>query len=67
MIVAFALMERRQLAAAGFPGFLSSLPFAVDINQRYLALAEDELAARLLADLSGAGVITRQGDILIIR
>lgn len=67
VIVAFALMERQQLPAMGFPGFLASLPFAVDINQRYLALAEDELAARLLADLSGAGVITREGDILVIR
>lgn len=67
VIVAFALMERQQLPAMGFPRFLASLPFAVDINQRYLALAEDELAARLLADLSGAGVITREGDILVIR
>lgn len=67
VIVAFALMERRQLAAADFPGFLASLPFAVAINQRYLALTEDELAARLLGDLSGAGVLDRQGDILVVR
>lgn len=67
VIVAFALMERQQLPAAGFADFLASLPFAVDINQRYLALAEDELAARLLADLSGAGVLVHREDMLILR
>lgn len=67
VIVAFALMERQQLPAADFADFLASLPFAVDINQRYLALAEDELTARLLADLSGAGVLVHRGDMLILR
>ncbi|MFV5212097.1 MBL fold metallo-hydrolase [Azonexus caeni] len=67
VIVAFALMERQQLPATGFADFLASLPFAVDINQRYLALAEDELTARLLADLSGAGVLVHREDMLILR
>lgn len=51
VIVSFAMLERRRLPAAEFPAFVGSLPFAVDVNARYLNLPEDRLAARLEREL----------------
>ena len=47
VVVSFAMLERRRLPAGDFPAFLSSLPFYVDLNTRYLNLPEDALAARI--------------------
>jgi len=66
VIVAFALMERRQLPLEHFPAFIASLPFAEDINRRYLGLADDVLAGRLRDALIAAGAVSLCDQILII-
>ncbi len=39
--------EKRQITPpAGFPAFILALPFAADVNARFLNLAEDALVAR---------------------
>jgi glyoxylase-like metal-dependent hydrolase (beta-lactamase superfamily II) len=61
VIVSFALLERRRIASAAFADFVAGLPFAVDVNARYLGLAADEMAARLRRELLQAGAL-RQAD-----
>jgi glyoxylase-like metal-dependent hydrolase (beta-lactamase superfamily II) len=51
VIVSFAMMERRRLPRADFPAFVVGLPFAVDVNTRYLNLADDQLTARIEREL----------------
>ena len=51
VIVSFAMLEKRRLPAADFPTFLLGLPFAVDVNRRYVGLSEDQLAARIEREL----------------
>lgn len=65
VIVAFALMERRRIARDGFARFVQSLPFAADINARYLGQADDHFVTRLLADLLAAGVLREtEGELI---
>ncbi len=47
VIVSFAMLEKRRLPTTDFPAFLLRLPFAVDVNRRYVCLSEDQLAARI--------------------
>jgi glyoxylase-like metal-dependent hydrolase (beta-lactamase superfamily II) len=51
VIVSFAMMEKRRLPVADFPAFVLSLPFAVDVNARYLDLSEEKLSERLEREL----------------
>lgn len=51
VIISFAMMEKRRLPIADFPAFVLSLPFAVDVNARYLNLSEDKLAERVEREL----------------
>lgn len=65
VIIAFALMERQSLPTGQFPAFILSLPFAVDINRRYLGLDDDTLCARLQQELAKAGALhAKDGRIL---
>lgn len=49
--ISFAMLERRTLPRAEFSTFVHSLPFAIDINNRYLNLAPDALVARVEREL----------------
>ena len=51
VIVSFAMLEKRQIARDEFPAFVLGLPFAVDVNTRFLSLASDALAARVEREL----------------
>jgi glyoxylase-like metal-dependent hydrolase (beta-lactamase superfamily II) len=51
VIVSFAMMERRSIARAGFPEFILGLPFAVDVNARFLDMAPDTLVAKIEREL----------------
>jgi glyoxylase-like metal-dependent hydrolase (beta-lactamase superfamily II) len=57
VIVVFALMEKGSLAESAFAAFVSALPFALDVNQRYLGLAESTLIERLLSELLHSGAL----------
>lgn len=59
VIVSFAMLEKRALPIGDFPAFVLSLPFAVDVNRRYLGLADDALVAELQKSLIAAGALRR--------
>jgi glyoxylase-like metal-dependent hydrolase (beta-lactamase superfamily II) len=65
VITAFAMMEKRRLPVAEFPAFLLGLPFAVDVNARYLDLTDDQLVERIERDLLKAGALRREADWLV--
>jgi len=64
VIVSFAMMEKRQIAEADFPAFILGLPFAVDVNSRYLGLEEETLCQRLLLELLQVQALKRQDGVL---
>ena len=65
VIASFAMMERRRLPAADFPAFLRALPFAIDVNARYLSLPEDQLAARIERELLLVNALRREDGFLV--
>ena len=65
VVVSFAMLERRRLPAGDFPAFLSSLPFYVDLNTRYLNLPEDALAARIERELLLVNALRREDGFLV--
>ena len=65
VLVSFAMMERQSLPAATFDDFVRSLPFAVDLNARYLGLPEDQLGERILRELLLVNALRLQGDLLV--
>ena len=65
VMVSFAMMERRRIAAAEFPGFVLGLSFGSDLNRRYLGLPDDELAARVERELLLVGALRTEGDDIV--
>jgi glyoxylase-like metal-dependent hydrolase (beta-lactamase superfamily II) len=65
VIVSFAMLERRRLPAGDFPAFLLSLPFCVDLNTRYLNMADDVLAARIERELLLVNALRREDGFLV--
>jgi glyoxylase-like metal-dependent hydrolase (beta-lactamase superfamily II) len=65
VMTSFAMMEKRRLPADDFPAFLLSLPFAIDVNTRYLSLPEDKLAARIERELLLVNALRREGGFLV--
>jgi glyoxylase-like metal-dependent hydrolase (beta-lactamase superfamily II) len=57
VLVAFAMMERQSLPASEFAAFVQGIPFAVDVNRRYLGLADDVLVQRIEQELIHAGAL----------
>lgn len=60
VIVSFAMLERRRLPVEAFRSFVRELPFAVDVNRRYLGLDEETLAARVERDLLLVNALRRE-------
>ncbi len=65
VIVSFAMLEKRRLPAADFPAFLLGLPFAVDVNRRYVGLTEDLLATRIERELLLVNALRREDGFLV--
>jgi glyoxylase-like metal-dependent hydrolase (beta-lactamase superfamily II) len=65
VMVAFAMMERRRIEAAGFAAFILGLPFGVDLNRRYLGLPDDELTARIERELLAAGALRAEDGYIV--
>ena len=51
VIVSFAMLEKRQIERTGFANFVLGLPFAVDVNARFLNMADDVLVAKVEREL----------------
>ncbi|MDD2744334.1 MAG: MBL fold metallo-hydrolase [Rhodocyclaceae bacterium] len=65
VIVSFAMMEKRRLLIGEFPAFVLSLPFAVDVNARYLDLPEDKLTERIERELLLVNALRREDGWLL--
>ncbi|WP_298311496.1 MBL fold metallo-hydrolase [Propionivibrio sp.] len=65
VMLAFALMERRQLDCKELPAFLASLSFCQSVNARYLGYEDEALAQWLTSDLIRAGTIKNESGVLI--
>ena len=65
VMLAFALLERRQLPRAELPEFLAGLSFCMSVNTRHLGYSPDELAAWLITDLLASGSL-READGLLV-
>ena len=65
VITSFAMMEKRRLPAGDFPGFILGLPFATDVNARYLNLSEDKLVERLERELLLVNALRLEDGILL--
>src|SRR5574343_4933 len=64
VIVSFAMLEKRQINRSGFPAFILALPFAVDVNARFLNLAEDTLVAKVERELLLVNALKLEGETL---
>lgn len=60
VIVSFAMLERQRLPVDTFRSFVRELPFAIDVNQRYLGLDEETLAGRVERDLLQVNALRRE-------
>jgi glyoxylase-like metal-dependent hydrolase (beta-lactamase superfamily II) len=65
VMLAFAMLERRQLPRHELPAFLSSLSFCQSVNSRYLEYDNEALAQWLASDLIRTGTLTEVGGVLI--
>ncbi len=65
VIVSFAMMEKQRLPQDEFPAFMLSLPFAVDVNNRYLSLDENKLVERVERELLLVNALRRQDGWLV--
>jgi glyoxylase-like metal-dependent hydrolase (beta-lactamase superfamily II) len=65
VILAFALLERRQLPRADLPDFLAGLSFCQSVNARYLNLSNEALAQRLVHDLIRVGTLRDVQGVLL--
>lgn len=65
VIVSFAMLEKRRLPSADFPAFILGLPFAVDVNTRYLNLSDDKLSERVERELLLVNALRREDGCLL--
>jgi hypothetical protein len=59
------MLEKHRLPRKDFSGFIKSLPFAGDVNARYLSLPEDELSSRIEHELLLVGALRLEEGWLI--
>ena len=64
VIVAFGLLERQSIPRSELAAFLDGLAFARDVNDRYLGLTMDTLAARVTRDLLAVGALRMEDGLL---
>jgi len=65
VIVSFAMLERRQIGRADFPAFVLGLPFAVDVNARFLSLSEARLVAGVERELLLVGALRLEDGMIV--
>lgn len=65
VMLAFAMLERRQLPRSELPAFLAGLSFCQSVNARYLNYDNEALAQWLTTDLIRAGTLRDEDGLLI--
>jgi len=61
VMLAFFLLERREIRREALPEFLAGLSFVQSVNSRYLGYDPESLADWLVSDLARAGAL-READ-----
>jgi len=67
VMLAFFMLEKRQIRRDSLAGFLSGLSFVSSVNARYLGYDDEALADWLATDLVRAGVLREDDGLLIAR
>ncbi len=67
VMLAFFMLEKRQIRRDSLTGFLSGLSFVSSVNARYLGYDDEALADWLATDLVRAGVLREDDGLLIAR
>ena len=65
VIVSFAMIERQRLPQDDFPAFVFSLPFAMDVNARFLNLSREALVSGVERQLLLVNALRREGGFLV--
>lgn len=65
VIVSFAMIERQRLPKADFPAFVRGLPFAMDVNARFLNLSSDALVSGVERQLLLVNALRREDGFLV--
>ncbi|MDE2440888.1 MAG: MBL fold metallo-hydrolase [Betaproteobacteria bacterium] len=65
VIVSFAMLERRQIARDEFATFVLGLPFAVDVNARFLSMADDALVTKVERELLLVNALRIERDLIV--
>lgn len=66
VMLAFFMLEKRQLPRDTLPEFLAGLSFVQNVNARYLGYDDEALADWLVADLTRAGALREEGGLLLV-
>ena len=56
-LLVFALLDKESMRLADLPGYLGSVPIYRELNEQFLHLTEDDLAGRVVNELTAAGAI----------
>ena len=65
VVLTFALLDRRQMLFADLPTYVDRIEIYRDFNARFFRLSPAALAQMLFDSLEKAGVVRRDGDLLI--
>lgn len=65
VMLAFFMLEKRQMSRDALPEFLAGLSFVQNVNARYLGYDNEALADWLVQDLSRAGALRDEGGVLM--
>ena len=65
VMLAFFMLEKRQLPRDTLAGFLAGLSFVQSVNGRYLGYTDEALADWLVIDLVRAGALREEGGLLL--
>ncbi len=65
VVFVFIMLERRRLRRGDLPEFLATLPFAQNMNARFLRLDQEQLAQWLAGELCRAGALKEEDGWLL--
>lgn len=65
VIVSFAMLEKQRVARPDFPAFVLGLPFAVDVNTRFLSLSEERLVNGVERELLLVNALRLQDGMIV--
>ena len=57
-LLVFALLDKQFMRLSELPGYLAGVPILHELNAQFLHLTHDELATRVVNELTAAGAIS---------